>query len=86
MTDPNFVQKEYHRAEDLRRRGNESEAEKVFREAVELGRAAKDKEAMAWAAAAASGLGVVLRYSGRVGEAAAACRDAISLGETSGLG
>ena len=77
MTDAEAVRKEYERAEDLRHRGSDSGAEKAFRQAIELGRIVEDREALAWAAAAASGLGVVLRYTGRFGEAAAACRDAI---------
>ena len=86
MTDAAFVRREYERAEELRRRGIESQAETAFRQVVELGRALEGPEGLAWAAAAASGLGVVLRYSGRFGEAAAACRDAIALGEKSGPG
>ena len=54
MTDTDTVRREYERAEELRRRGNDSQAEKAFREAVELGSAVEDTEALAWAAAAAS--------------------------------
>ena len=60
MTDAEAVRQGYERAEDLRRRGNDSQAEKAFREAVELGRTVEDTEALAWAAASASGRGGVL--------------------------